>query len=1725
MGKRENSMKRMLFSKFFTCVFAVISLILTVDAYSAPPPSSGCLVFKDYLDISEDGMYKCDEFGGDLGFDAVFGSDPYFTISGTGICSTTGNPNYFVGDTGTPSSTSGQYCWCQLTGFEDYSGATATGASTYSVLVRDDYNDSGECLVDCGCYCAKALSQDEGLRGEFYNLSFCIGSGGGGGCGTTLLDLFPDFCGYVYDGGEPKGGMDWEAYLVGNGTLSVYGTSMCGTNAGTPGSSGNPGSSGGSDCWCRLTELDDGGSNHFIATSSDWFYYGDDWGNYADCTAYCPEMCAKKLFSEIPCDMAGGEFCTSGGSTPTYTVTYSCSPGSGSPTDSNSPYAAGATVTALAANSCTAPTNQILLGWNCGGTFVGASGTFTMPSSNTTCSAVYSTFSVGTVSMASGSSISFDLSAQGTFYVDCGTGGTLSGPSGSGVVGNTITKNDTTAYTYTCTYTGTTGTKTIGFAGTATAYGNSAAISFLGDTSTANAAKVASIYGDLSTIFPRLGSNTNQNPRFISTFKNTSITSIPSTLFSGYTGNLTGASYMFNGTFETCTGLTGNNAIPAGLFSGITGGAQEMFRSTFAGCTGITSIPAGLFSGITTPAEGMFYVTFSGCTGLTSIQSGLFYGITTSAVNLFAGTFSGCTGLTGANAIPADLFSRITTGAEGMFRDLFSGCTGLTTIPSGLFASITTSAQAMFRATFYGCTGLTGYIPPDLFAGLTPKQSSYPADMINYAFDGCTNLATSCPSGTAQYVTGYESGWGSNNGNNYVSCIEIPSPSFYANTTSMAVNSTFTFKLSAQGLFNVDCGAGGVLSGDSGSGVAGTIITKTDTAEHTYTCTYSSSGTKTISFAGTATAYSLANNPRIPPISFDGNTKLASVTGTLSSMFPTSAGTVRFYGTFRNCTYLTTIPSTLFSGYTGNSELFRETFEGCTRLQAIPSDLFSSVTGIAWPFMFYKTFKNCTSLTALPENLFSGITGTNVTWGDSTFEQTFYGCTGLTGYIPPSMFAGLIAAGHPYKTQMMYLTFYNTGSLATSCSGFSGKAQYITGYEQYWDSHVSCDTGYTVSYACGAHGSGTPTDSNSPYTHDRTVTTLASNACTAANGWQFSNWSCNQSVGTVNAESTFTMPSANVTCTAQWTAIDYTVSFAPGSGSGTMNGQTGKHVGDVITLPNSSFSGPNGYHFNKWNCDNGIGDKNAGATFTMPAANVTCTAQWTGNQYTVDFGCNGGTWNSIIGPNMYMTYGSSYSIPSVADRCVRAGYSVNTSTAPSGATNLSGWVCSATDIVLYLSSASGTWTSMHDYTCSAQWTANTYTLTYNMGNPGNGVRCTNATTPSTTATMGQSATIATNGFSCSGVNFVGWRCQNTNENIDVSFSSGQTVNPWIYPANLTCAAQWTQDTTQYTVSYNCGQNGSGTAPASQSFMLNQAYTLADAPGSCVGTAGYKFNGWTCTNGLSGALNANGTPASGTWSLTSNSVCHPSWAAATANTINLSWAATNSGQPGWTAPSGTPDSCSYGSTFTPVPTAPTKNGYHFTGWNVVGNWFKTHAYYIYSAYYFSKVLSSGSTICKQGTYSSGEYSTSTVNCSSNSSVFNKLSLYDWAAEKAYYYYYGTSLCSMTPIVVGQNIGTPSNTAGRFCWCKLTGYAELTGMYQSESFQAVDNMPWVHMNCFAGGVMYPGYDSTTQCQLNCASKCAEAASLSSSAYPLYNGSSNSNTTFGPCVDINVQLPEGR
>ena len=344
----------------------------------------------------------------------------------------------------------------------------------------------------------------------------------------------------------------------------------------------------------------------------------------------------------------------------------------------------------------------------------------------------------------------FSISAKGTFYVDCGTDGRLSRVSGGSatVSGVTITKTgNVTAATFKCQYTSS-GSKTIQFGGRATAYntgGGTAALTFYVQDSNYIFCTtfISSISGNLSTIFPYLGSSAGQYPSFNQAFYNaTNLTSIPDTLFSGYTSSM-----------------------------------PYIFQQMFCGCTGLTSIPENLFNFGGNNVSGqkrMFYETFNGCTSLTSIPENLFQRVTSGADSLFAGTFANCTGLT---SIPENLFNfggNNVSGQSNMLAATFAGCTGLTSIPENIFRRVTSvisTSSGLFYGTFYGCTNITGYIPPSTFSGLIANGSPTQTIMWLDTFAN-TQLVTSCPTGTHQYFTGYEgedtstyTKW-----NGYVSC-------------------------------------------------------------------------------------------------------------------------------------------------------------------------------------------------------------------------------------------------------------------------------------------------------------------------------------------------------------------------------------------------------------------------------------------------------------------------------------------------------------------------------------------------------------------------------------------------------------------------------------------------------------------------------------------------------------------------------------------------------------------------------------------------------------------------------------------------------------------------------------------------------------------------------------------------------------------------------------------
>ena len=147
-------------------------------------------------------------------------------------------------------------------------------------------------------------------------------------------------------------------------------------------------------------------------------------------------------------------------------------------------------------------------------------------------------------------------------------------------------------------------------------------------------------------------------------------------------------------------------------------------------------------------------------------------------------------------------------------------------------------------------------------------------------------------------------------------------------------------------------------------------------------------------------------------------------------------------------------------------------------------------------------------------------------------------------------------------------------------------------------------------------------------------------------GYTFAGW---------NTTIPSTMPAGNMTFTAEWSPITYTISFDPNGGSGEMAGLSAVY-GESVTLPANTFT-LTGYTFAGWNTSadgSGTGYSDGASVSEPPVSadgTVTLYAQWTPITYTILFHANGGTGDDI---SQSVAYGSGPSL--TPNAFVRTGY-------------------------------------------------------------------------------------------------------------------------------------------------------------------------------------------------------------------------------------------------------------------------------------------------------------------------------------------------------------------------------------------------------------------------------------------------------------------------------------
>ena len=243
-----------------------------------------------------------------------------------------------------------------------------------------------------------------------------------------------------------------------------------------------------------------------------------------------------------------------------------------------------------------------------------------------------------------------------------------------------------------------------------------------------------------------------------------------------------------------------------------------------------------------------------------------------------------------------------------------------------------------------------------------------------------------------------------------------------------------------------------------------------------------------------------------------------------------------------------------------------------------------------------------------------------------------------------------------------------------------------------------------------------------------------------------------------------------LTLTAKWQLNQYTITFDTAGGSEVPS--ITQDYGTAITAPANPTK--TGYTFAGW-------DKTIPTT--MPAENITLTARWQVNQYTITFKPENGGQDIVIKQD----YGTAITAPA---NPTKTGYT------------FAGW-----------DRESPTTMPAENITLTAQWQLNRYTITFDTAG--------GSEVPSITQDYGTAITAPANPTK-TGYTFAGW---------------DKTIPTTMPAENITLTARW--QVNQYTITFKPENGG-------QDIVIKQDYgTAITAPANPTKT-GYTFAGWDKT---------------------------------------------------------------------------------------------------------------------------------------------------------------------------------------------------------------------------------------------------------------------------------------
>ena len=449
---------------------------------------------------------------------------------------------------------------------------------------------------------------------------------------------------------------------------------------------------------------------------------------------------------------------------------------------------------------------------------------------------------------------------------------------------------------------------------------------------------------------------------------------------------------------------------------------------------------------------------------------------------------------------------------------------------------------------------------------------------------------------------------------------------------------------------------------------------------------------------------------------------------------------------------------------------------------------------------------------------------------------------------------------------------------------------------------------YTVTYDDGVTGEDitVPVDSNK-YKKGDTVTVKDG---IQRDDYEFVCWLYDSVV--LEPGQTFTMPARNVTLTAKWNAVivtKYTVTYDLNGGEGTAPTQSDTKEGGTFTLADTPVK--SGYKFLGWLTDN-ADDANplyaASATYTMPAKNVTLTAQWA-EYHTVTYDL--GTYTDYDGDPI-----------TEADHVVGDTFTVKAAPSRDGF-NFLGWF----DGVDFYD-ANDTYTMPDaNVTLVAQWedaNADKFSVTYALDD---GDWADAADAPASNLEYAEGSPVKLPKAPVKdGYRFLGWLTDDADDTNPLYAAEAIYTMPG---KAVVLTAKWAQ-LYALTLNLDGGSWNDGDEPAAATYAENDPVTL---PAAVPVNAGHKFLGWKTESG--DTVYAAGS----SFTMPGHAVTLTAWWG-TYHTVTFAWGAHGEGE--GTLP--TEDNHAKDDTFT-LPAGPFHSiDYVFAGWNDGTDTYKPGATY-------------------------------------------------------------------------------------------------------------------------------------------------------------------------------------